>query len=165
MKAHSPVCAAARCLRARLRCLLHHLGSGQVQRDPHAKRTRGKRHGRRRQRGEDVAPASRREREKAGGDNLEASSRSLVSSSASQNDWPHIEKITKNKPQASLFAEGLHVTQPGSAGLDASPHLVGAASLGLGHKQQDEGPCCEAQNRGHLVGQQTDRLHGHSRSV
>lgn len=65
---HSPVCTAARCIRAGLRCLLHHLGSGQVQRDPHAKCTRGKRHGRRRQRGEDVAPAGRRERDKDRGD-------------------------------------------------------------------------------------------------
>lgn len=67
MRAHSPVCAAARCLRAGLRCLLHYLGSGQVQRNPHAKRPGGKGHGRRRQRGEDVAPASRGEREKARG--------------------------------------------------------------------------------------------------
>lgn len=93
--AHSPVCAAARCLGAGLRCLLHHLGSGQVQRDPHAKRTCGEGHGRRRQRGEDVAPASRKERQKARGDYLqnatqEASCRSLVSSSASHNNWQQI---------------------------------------------------------------------------
>lgn len=98
----SPVCAAARCFRAGLRCLLHHLGSGQVQRDPHAKRTCGKGHGRRRQRGEDVAPAGRRERGKNRGDcpsrkqgaRSKEQSRSLGLSSESHNNRPQIGKKT-----------------------------------------------------------------------
>lgn len=58
---NSPVCATADLFRAGFRCLLHHLSSGQVQRDPHAKGTRGERHRCGRQRGEHVAPASRTE--------------------------------------------------------------------------------------------------------
>lgn len=38
----SPVCATADLFCALLSSLLHHLGSGQVQRNPHAERTCGK---------------------------------------------------------------------------------------------------------------------------
>lgn len=61
---NSPVCATADLFCAGFRCLLHHLSSGQVQRNPHAKGTRGERHRCGRQRGEHVAPASRAETEK-----------------------------------------------------------------------------------------------------
>lgn len=54
----SPVFAAANLFGTDLRSLLHHLGSEQVQRDPHPESARGKGHRRRRQRGEDVAATS-----------------------------------------------------------------------------------------------------------
>lgn len=40
-----------------------------------------------------------------------------------------------------LLGKRLHVIEPGSAGLDASPHLVSAASLWFGNKDQDESSC------------------------
>lgn len=56
----SPVCAAADLFCADLPSFLHHLGSGQVQRNPHTKRTCGKRHRRRSQGREHVAPTAHR---------------------------------------------------------------------------------------------------------
>lgn len=58
---YSPVCAAADLFCAGFCRFLHHLGSDQVQRDPHTKRTRGKRHRRGCQGGEHVAPTSHEE--------------------------------------------------------------------------------------------------------
>ena len=48
-----------------------------------------------------------------------------------------------------LLGQGLHVAAPGGAGLDAAA-LVGAASLGLRDKEQDQSPRRDAQQGGHL---------------
>lgn len=56
--------------------------------------------------------------------------RTLARSSGVKDVSPDVEVL--------LPGEGLHVTAPGGARLDASPHLVGAASLGLRHEEQDQ---------------------------
>lgn len=57
---------------------------------------------------------------------------------SSQTVSPKTRCVPWSRAQALLLGEGLHVTQPGGAGLDAAPHLVSTASLRLRHEEQDQ---------------------------